>query len=104
MAPMFLVSNSKMLIEASLSGITGCVPALNYRTIPELRNAILEVKKNSKGPMGINLIVNKFNTKMNKQLEVCVELGVDYIITSLGNPFVSILLVICCKPFQKNSE
>lgn len=86
MAPMFLVSNAKMTIEASNSSITGCIPALNYRTIPELRKAILEVKENSKGPLGINLIVNKFNTKMTKQLNVCVELGVDYIITSLGSP------------------
>ena len=77
MAPMFLVSNAKMTIEAINSGITGCIPALNYRTIPELRKAILEVKENSQGPLGINLIVNKFNTKMEKQLEVCVELGVD---------------------------
>ena len=58
MAPMFLVSNSKMTIEASKSGITGCIPALNYRTIPELEGAILEVKSKSKGPLGINLIVN----------------------------------------------
>ena len=85
-APMFLVSNAKMTIEASRSGITGCIPALNYRTIDELRDAILEVKTNSVGPMGINLIVNKFNTKMQEQLDVCVELGVDYIITSLGSP------------------
>ena len=45
MAPMFLVSNASMLIEASRSGITGCVPALNYRTIPELRDAILEIQR-----------------------------------------------------------
>jgi len=95
MAPMFLVSNAKMTIEAINSGITGCIPALNYRTVSELREAILEVKENSQGPLGINLIVNKFNTKMEKQLEVCVELGVDYIITSLGNPKSTI---DACKP------
>ena len=79
-APMFLVSNAKMLIEASNSGITGCVPALNYRTSSEFRNAILEIKNNCNGPLGVNLIVNKFNTQMSKQLEVCVELNVDYIV------------------------
>ncbi len=41
-APMFLVSNTQMLIEASNSGITGCIPALNYRTIAEFRSAIKE--------------------------------------------------------------
>ena len=48
--------------------------------------ALKELKDANCKPFGINLIVNKFNTKMDKQLEVCVELGVDYIITSLGNP------------------
>tara|TARA_Y100001968_G_C19416468_1_gene749278 strand:- start:305 stop:1252 length:948 start_codon:yes stop_codon:yes gene_type:complete len=85
-APMFLVSNSNMLIEAANSGITGCVPALNYRTINELRDGILEIKNNCSGPLGVNLIVNKFNTQMSKQLDVCLETEVDYIITSLGNP------------------
>ena len=85
-APMFLVSNTSMVIEAAKSGITGCIPALNYRTIEELRQAIILVQSNCDGPLGINLIVNKFNNSMMQQLEVCVELGVDYIITSLGNP------------------
>ena len=85
-APMFLVSNTKMAIEAANAGITGCIPAMNYRTILELRSAILEFKNQCDGPLGINLIVNKFNSQKDKQLEVCVELGVDYIITSLGNP------------------
>jgi nitronate monooxygenase len=94
-APMFLVSNAKMLIEAGNSGVTGCVPALNYRTINEFEGAIKEVKVNSKGPMGVNLIVNKFNTKMASQLQVCVDLNVDYIITSLGNPSS---VINACKP------
>lgn len=86
MAPMFLVSNTKMLIAASKSGITGCVPALNYRTIEELRTAIKELKTECEGPFGINLIVNKSNFLYKEQLAVCCELKVDYIITSLGSP------------------
>ena len=94
-APMFLVSNAEMVIEACNAGITGCIPALNYRTISELKSAIVEMKENCDGPIGINLIVNKFNTKMEKQLDICVELEVDYIITSLGNPKSTIN---ACKP------
>ena len=85
-APMFLVSNTKMVIAASNSGITGCIPAMNYRTLEGLRRAIKEVKNACSGPLGINLIVNKFNNKMVEQLAICVDLKVDYIITSLGNP------------------
>jgi len=86
MAPMFLVSNTKMLIAASKSGITGCVPALNYRTIDELKAAIKELKEQCDGPFGINLIVNKSNFLYKEQLQVCCELKVAYIITSLGSP------------------
>ncbi|MCG8575961.1 MAG: nitronate monooxygenase [Flavobacteriales bacterium] len=95
MAPMFLVSNEAMLIEAGNNGITGAVPALNYRTDEEFREAIKEIRSKSKGPFGVNLIVNKSNPKMQSQLKTCVELGVDYIITSLGSPEEVIRL---CKP------
>ena len=87
MAPMFLVTNTKMMIEALNSDIAACVPALNYRTDQELRDAIQEIRDNTTSTgFGINLIVNKSNIKMKQQLKTCVELGVDFIITSLGNP------------------
>ncbi|MBO6517294.1 MAG: nitronate monooxygenase [Bacteroidia bacterium] len=86
MAPMFLVSNTSMVKEACAAGITGAIPALNYRTIEELRAAITELKNKANGPFGINLIVNKSNFRYKEQLEVCCELQVDYIITSLGSP------------------
>ncbi|MEQ8575056.1 MAG: nitronate monooxygenase [Fulvivirga sp.] len=95
MAPMFLVSNAAMTIAAIKSGITGAIPALNYRTDKELRAAIREIKDKAKGSFGINLIVNKSNVRMKEQLNTCVELGVDFIITSLGSPR---LVIETCKP------
>ena len=88
MAPMFLVSNTKMVIEAMNAGIAGCIPALNYRTLDELRAAIKELKaaKSEGGSFGFNLIVNKSNVKYKGQLEVLCEEGCDFIITSLGSP------------------
>jgi len=88
MAPMFLVSNTKMVVEAMNSGIAGCIPALNYRTLDELRAAIIELKvaKVEGGSFGFNLIVNKSNIKYKEQLRVICEEGVDFIITSLGSP------------------
>jgi len=87
-APMFLVSNTKMVIEAMKGGIAGCIPALNYRTLDDLRDAIKELKaaKVEGGAFGFNLIVNKSNIKYRGQLEVICEEGVDFIITSLGSP------------------
>ena len=87
MAPMFLVTNTKMMIEALNSGIGACIPALNYRTDEELRDAIREIRTNTTSKaLGINLIVNKSNTRMQQQLKTCIDLEVNFIITSLGNP------------------
>ncbi|WP_452598093.1 NAD(P)H-dependent flavin oxidoreductase [Pontimicrobium sp. MEBiC01747] len=87
-APMFLVSNVAMVTEAMKGGIAGCIPALNYRTLEELRAAIKELKANKVegGSFGFNLIVNKSNIKYKEQLRVLCEEGCDFIITSLGSP------------------
>ncbi|MBC8319732.1 MAG: nitronate monooxygenase [Bacteroidetes bacterium] len=85
-APMFLVSNTKMIIAALNNGITAAIPALNFRTDEDFRKAIAEIKAASDKPMGVNLIVNKSNPKYKKQLKTCIDLKVDFIITSLGNP------------------
>lgn len=88
MAPMFLVSNVAMVVEAMKGGIAGCIPALNYRTHQELENAInqLQQQKVEGGAYGFNLIVNKSNVKYHSQLETICNLGADFIITSLGSP------------------
>ena len=87
-APMFLVSNTTMVIEAMKSGIAACIPALNYRSLDELRTALKELKsaKIEGGAYGFNLIVNKSNLKYKDQLRVICEEGCDFIITSLGSP------------------
>ncbi len=85
-APMFLVSNLDMLKAAFEAGITGAIPALNFRSSGELRAAIRTLKSYSKIPFGINLIVNKSNPRLSSQLAVCLEEKVGFIITSLGNP------------------
>lgn len=86
LAPMFLVSNTKMVIEATKAGITGAIPALNYRTDKEFRNALSELKEKAEGPVGINIIANKSNIRLQEQLQTCLDYQVDYIITSLGKP------------------
>jgi len=91
MAPMFLVSNEKMVVEAIKAGITGAIPALNYRNTDDLRAAIQSIKKQVNGPFGINLIVNKSNFLYKEQLTVCCEEKVDFLITSLGSPEETII-------------
>jgi nitronate monooxygenase len=85
-APMFLISNTKMIKAALRSGVTAAFPALNYRTDQELREAIRDIRASSDKPFGVNLIVNRSNIKYKSQLKTLLELKVDYIITSLGSP------------------
>jgi nitronate monooxygenase len=86
MAPMFLVSNAKMIIEGCNAGIAGAIPALNYRTDYDFRKALDEIKSNTDKAFGINLIGNKSNIRLDEQLKTCVEYKVPFIITSLGSP------------------
>jgi len=94
-APMFLISNTKMVKAALTNGITAAFPALNYRTDQELRAAIEELKAFSSKPFGVNLIVNKSNPKYKGQLKILLEMKVAFIITSLGNPKE---VIAQCKP------
>lgn len=94
-APMFLISNAKMVKAALEAGVTAAFPALNYRTDAELRAAIAEIKAASDKPFGVNLIVNKSNPKYKGQLKTLLETKVAFIITSLGNPKD---VIEACKP------
>jgi nitronate monooxygenase len=94
-APMFLISNAKMVTAALRSGASAAFPALNYRSDSELRSAVDEIRKASDKPFGVNLIVNKSNPKYKAQLQTLLELRVSYIITSLGSPAE---VIEKCKP------
>ena len=94
-APMFLVSNVEMVVAALEFGATAAIPALNYRTNQEMKQAILSIRSKTDKPFGINLIVNKSNPKFKAQLQTLSELKVDFIITSLGSPKETI---DTCKP------
>ena len=95
MAPMFLVSNAQMVIEACHAGITGAIPALNYRNDADFRKALTEIKSATNKAFGINLIANKSNLRLDEQLKTCVEFRVPFIITSLGSPQK---IIDACKP------
>ena len=94
-APMFLISNVEMVVAAIEGGATAAFPALNYRTDDELRSAIVEIKRRTSGPFGVNLIVNKSNPRLQGQLDIVVEMGVSFVITSLGSPQ---LVIEKCRP------
>lgn len=86
MAPMFLVTTVDMVVAAGENGMAGCIPALNFRTIEDLDKGLREIKSRTSKPFGVNIIVNKSNILASKQIQKCVEIGVDFFITSLGSP------------------
>ncbi len=85
-APMFLVSNADLVVEASEAGAIGTFPALNYRPIEKYREALTEMRRRTKKPIGVNIIVNKSNTRQREDVRLALEAGVELFITSLGNP------------------
>lgn len=85
-APMFLVSNVEMVVAISEAGGVGSFPALNYRPIDAYQKALKEMKARTKKPIGVNIIVNKSNTRQNEDLKHALDAGVNLFITSLGSP------------------
>ncbi|OFZ29306.1 MAG: 2-nitropropane dioxygenase [Bdellovibrionales bacterium RIFCSPHIGHO2_01_FULL_40_29] len=85
-APMFLVSNVDMVTEISEAGGIGTFPALNYRPIENYDAAIKEMKSRTQKPIGVNIIVNKSNTRAQDDVRIALKHGVELFITSLGSP------------------
>jgi len=85
-APMFLVSNEDIVVEASETGAIGTFPALNYRPIEKYAAALKTIRKRCKKPIGVNIIVNKSNVRQNDDLKIALDHGVELFITSLGSP------------------
>lgn len=85
-APMFLVSNEDLVVEASEFGALGAFPALNFRPIERYREALAQIRRRTKRPIAVNVIVNKSNTRQRQDLKYALEAGVEVFITSLGSP------------------
>lgn len=85
-APMFLVSNVEMVCAVSDAGGVGTFPALNYRPIEQYRDALHQIRARTKNPFGVNIIVNKSNTRQTDDLKHALDAGADLFITSLGSP------------------
>lgn len=85
-APMFLVSNVDMIVKSAEAGGIGAFPSLNYRPLEKYAEALKEVRARTKKPIGVNIIVNKSNTRQDDDLKIALDHGVDLFITSLGSP------------------
>lgn len=84
-APMFLVSYEEYVVAISEAGGLGMFPVPNYRTLDELALALKTIRARTQRPIGVNIHLHgRFPWK--EQLALCLEAGVAFFITSLGNP------------------
>jgi len=84
-APMFLVSYEEYAIAISQAGALGAFPLPNYRSTGDLRKALQTIRQATSKPIGVNIhLSGRFPWK--EQLAICLEAGVSFFISSLGNP------------------
>ncbi len=94
-APLFIISNPKLVIEQCKAGIVGSMPALNARPASQLDEWLAEITETlaahdrehpdrKAAPFAINQIVHKSNDRLEHDLQVCAKYKVPIVITSLG--------------------
>ena len=94
-APMFIVSNPKLVIAQCTAGIVGSFPALNARPQSQLEEWLHEItealgawnrkhQERPAAPFAVNQIVHRSNDRFEHDVEVCAKWKVPIVITSLG--------------------
>lgn len=94
-APLFIISQPKLVIAQCKAGIVGSMPALNARPASLLDEWLAEITEtlashNARhperpaAPFAINQIVHKSNDRLEQDLEICAKYKVPIMITSLG--------------------
>ncbi len=94
-APLFIVSNPKLVIAQCTSGIVGSFPSLNARPADLLDEWLNEITdalaawnrdhpERPAAPFAVNQIVHRSNDRFDHDMQVCEKWKVPIVITSLG--------------------
>ena len=94
-APLFIISNPKLVIEQCKAGVVGSMPALNARPAEQLDEWLAEITETlaaynkahpekPAAPFAINQIVHKSNDRLDHDMQMCAKYKVPIVITSLG--------------------
>lgn len=94
-APLFIVSNPKLVIAQCKAGVVGSFPSLNARPASQLDEWLHEVTEAlaehdrdhpdaPSAPFAVNQIVHRSNDRFEHDVEVCAKWKVPIVITSLG--------------------
>ena len=94
-APLFIVSNPKLVIAQCTAGIVGSFPALNARPASLLDEWLHEISEalaawdrdhpeRPAAPFAVNQIVHRSNDRLEHDMQVCAKRKVPIVISSLG--------------------
>ncbi len=94
-APLFIISNPKLVIEQCKAGVIGSMPSLNARPASQLDEWLAEITEglaahdrahpeSPAAPYAINQIVHKSNDRLEHDMQMCAKYKVPVVITSLG--------------------
>jgi len=94
-SPLFIISNPALVIAQCTAGIVGSFPALNARPAEQLGVWIRQIQdaladwdvlhpERPSAPFAVNQIVHRSNTRLEADLQVCLDHKVPLYITSLG--------------------
>ena len=94
-APLFIISNPKLVIAQCKAGVVGAMPSLNARPAAQLDDWLAEITETlaahdkahpdqKAAPFAINQIVHKSNDRLDHDMALCARYKVPIIITSLG--------------------
>jgi nitronate monooxygenase len=94
-APLFIISNPKLVIAQCTAGIVGSFPALNARPASQLDEWLHEISEalaahdrdhpdQPAAPFAVNQIVHRSNDRFEADVAVCEKRKVPIVITSLG--------------------
>ena len=92
-APMFIISNPRLVIEQCRAGIIGSFPALNARPqsllddwLAEISEGLAEPSDTPIAPFAVNQICHPSNARLEQDVMSCVKHRVPVVITSLSPP------------------
>ena len=94
-APLFIISNPKLVIAQCKAGVVGAFPALNARPQSQLDEWLDEITSEldsynranpdtPAAPFAVNQIVHRSNDRLEADLATCEKYKVPLVITSLG--------------------
>ncbi len=94
-APLFIISNPKLVVAQCIAGVVGAMPSLNARPASQLEDWLAEITETlaahdrahpqrPAAPFAVNQIVHKSNDRLEHDMALCVKYKVPITITSLG--------------------